>query len=156
GIRQRVLEGGDSGPVFIPGDSANSRLIHLVAALDRQEMMPPEGKPLSQEEVGLLRAWIDQGAVWPDGADVLDPRTEQARRHWAFQPLHPVAEPPVQDTGWTRTPIDRFILARLEGAGIRPQGRASSRNLIRRAAFGLVGLPPTPEEVREFSAGAER
>ncbi|MGE5192398.1 MAG: DUF1549 domain-containing protein, partial [Deltaproteobacteria bacterium] len=156
GIRQRVLEGGDQGPVLIPGDSANSRLIHLVAAVDKKEVMPPEGKPLRPEEVGLLRAWIDQGAQWPDGADVLDPRTEAARRHWAFQPLHPVAEPPVRDAQWARTPIDRFILARLESAGLRPQGRANFRQLIRRVAFDLVGLPPTPDEVREFSAAAER
>src|SRR4029077_18295300 len=68
GIRQRVLEGGDHGPVLMAGDSANSRLIHLVAALDKQEVMPPQAKPLSNDEVGLLRAWIDQGAKWPDGA----------------------------------------------------------------------------------------
>src|SRR5262249_42032587 len=140
----------------IPGESTNSRLIQMVAALDKHEMMPPEGTPLSNEEVGILRAWIDQGAKWPDGADVLDPRTEQARRHWAFQPLRPVAEPSVQNAGWTRTPIDRFILARLEGAGIRPQGRARSRQLIRRPPLGVVGLPPMPEEVREFSASVER
>jgi hypothetical protein len=141
---------------LIPGDSANSRLIHLVAALDKDDAMPPEGKALSPEEVGLLRAWIDQGANWPDGADVLDPRTEAARRHWAFQPLRAVAEPKVHDTAWARTPIDRFILARLETAGLRPQGRASPRQLIRRATFDLVGLPPTPGEVREFAAAVER
>jgi len=156
GIHQRVLEGGDQGPVLTAGDSANSRLIHLVAALDQQEVMPPDGKPLSPEEVGLLRAWIDQGAQWPAGADVLDPRTEQAKRHWAFQPLLPISEPPVHDATWCRTPIDRFILARLESAGIRPQGRANSRQLIRRIAFDLIGLPPTPDEVREFSAATER
>jgi hypothetical protein len=156
GIRQRVMEGGDQGPVLIPGDSANSRLIHLVAALDRQDRMPPDGKTLSPEEVGVLRAWIDRGAKWPDGADVLDPRTEAARHHWAYQPLHPVAEPPVQNAEWARTPIDRFVLARLEAAGLEPSGRASPRQLIRRVTFDLIGLPPTPEEVREFSAAAAR
>ncbi len=73
GVRQRVREGGDRGPVLIQGDSAHSRLIHLVAAIDPDDVMPPEGKRLSKEEIGLLRAWIDQGAKWPDGADVLDP-----------------------------------------------------------------------------------
>ena len=155
GIRQRVLEGGDQGPVLIPGDSANSRLIQLIAALDEQEKMPPDGKPLSREQVGLLRAWIDQGAKWPVGADVLDPRTEQAKRHWAFQPLRAVPEPPVGDSHWPRTPIDRFVLARLESAGLRPQARTTPRQLIRRLAFDLVGLPPTPGEVRDFSAAAE-
>ncbi|HVC92800.1 MAG TPA: DUF1549 domain-containing protein, partial [Pirellulales bacterium] len=156
GIQQRVLEGGDHGVVLTPGDSANSRLIHLVAALDKQEKMPPDGKPLSREDVGLLRAWIDQGAKWPAGADVLDPRTEQAKRHWAFQPLRPVEEPPVRDPHWARTTIDRFVLSRLESAGLRPQAPASPRQLIRRVAFDLVGLPPTPEEVREFSTAVER
>jgi hypothetical protein len=157
GIRQRVLEGGDHGPVLVPGDSANSRLIHLVGAIDKQETMPPEGgRLLTQEEVGLLRAWIDQGAKWPDGADVLDPRTEEAKKHWAFQPLHSVSEPPVGDTNWARTPIDRFILARLESAGIPPRERASARQLIRRVTFDVIGLPPTPDEVREFTLAAER
>ncbi len=158
GIRQRVLEGGDHGALLIKGDSANSRLIHLVAALDPKEVMPPspDGKLLSKEEVGLLRAWIDQGAKWPDGADVLDPRAERAKSHWAFQPLRPVAVSEVKDADWTRTPIDRFILARLESAKIQPQSIASSRQLIRRVTFDLIGLPPTPDEVREFSAAAER
>jgi hypothetical protein len=156
GIRQRVLEGGEHGPVLVPGDSANSRLIHLVAALEKQEVMPPEGQPLSAEEVGLLRAWIDQGAKWPDGADVLDPRSEQAKGHWAFQPLRSISEPAVHDANWGHTPIDRFILARLESAGIRPQGPVSSRQLIRRVAFDLVGLPPSPEEVRDFTESTAR
>jgi hypothetical protein len=156
GIRQRMFEGGENGPVLIPGDSVNSRLIHLVAAINKDEVMPPDGKPLSPEDVGMLRAWIDQGARWPDGADVLDPRTEQAKGHWAFQPLRATPEPTVSDSNWSRTPIDRFILAKLESAGLRPQPRATSRQLIRRAAFDLIGLPPTPEEVRDFMSVAER
>lgn len=156
GIRQRVFEGGDHGPVLIKGDSANSRLIHLVARLNPQEAMPPEGRPLSQDEVGVLRAWIDQGARWPDGADVLDPRAEQAKTHWAFQPLRAVAEPPVRDADWPRTAIDKFILARLEAAKIPPSAPATARQLIRRVTFDLIGLPPTPDEVREFVAASER
>jgi hypothetical protein len=156
GIRQRVLEGGNNGPVLSPGDSAHSRLIHLVAAVEPEEVMPPEGAKLSPAEVGVLRAWIDQGVNWPDGADVLDPRGERARSHWAFQPLGITPEPAVADPGWCRTPIDRFILAKLETAAIRPQPRATARQLIRRATFDLIGLPPTPEEVREFVASFDR
>jgi hypothetical protein len=156
GIRQRVLEGGDQGPIVIPRDSANSRLIHLVAAIDKDQVMPPDDTPLSHEEVGLLRAWIDQGLVWPDGADMLDPRAERAKTHWAFQPLRGVAVPDVQGAAWPHTPIDRFILANLEAAGIRPSPRADPRRLIRRLSFDLIGLPPTPEEVRDFCAAAER
>jgi hypothetical protein len=156
GIRERVLEGADHGPVLVSGDSANSRLIHLVAAIDKQEMMPPNAKPLSRDEVGLLRAWIDQGAKWPDGADVLDPRTEQAKKHWAFQPLHAVPEPAIRASNWPRTAIDRFILTKLDAAGLEPQPRANPRQLIRRITFDLIGLPPTPDEVREFAVAAEQ
>ena len=118
--------------------------------------MPPDGTRLSPADVGLLRAWIDQGAHWPDGADVLDPRAERAKSHWAFQPLRAIPKPPVSDSKWCPTPIDRFILARLVSAGIRPQPRAASRQLIRRATYDLIGLPPTPDEVRDFVASAER
>ncbi len=157
GIRQRVMEGGDHGPALITGDSANSRLIHLVAGLDPKEAMPPppDQKPLSKDEVGLLRAWIDQGAKWPDGADVLDPRAEKAKTHWAFQPLRSVVEPAVKDANWSRTSIDRFILSRLESAEIKPQRPASARQLIRRVTFDLIGLPPTPDEIRDFIAASE-
>lgn len=156
GIRQRVLEGGDNGPVLIPGDSSNSRLVHLVAGIEEKQVMPPEGKRITAEEVGLLRAWIDQGAKWPDGAEILDPRTERAKEHWAFQPLRDVAEPSSSDASWAQTPIDRFILARLESAGLQPAPRTAPQQLIRRVAFDLIGLPPTPEEVRVFVAAAER
>src|SRR5204863_342903 len=70
--------------------------------------------------------------------------------------LRPVSEPAVHDANWGQSPIDRFILSRLESAGIRPQGPASSRQLIRRVAFDLVGLPPAPEEVRDFNEAAAR
>jgi hypothetical protein len=155
GIRERALEGGDHGPVLVPGDGANSRLVQRVASLDKQDQMPPDAKPLGREEVGLLRAWIDQGAKWPDGSDVLDPRTEQAKKHWAFQRLHAVPEPAVRTSNWARTPIDRFILAKLEAAGLEPQLRAKPRQLIRRITFDLIGLPPTPDEVFEFTSAAD-
>jgi mono/diheme cytochrome c family protein len=85
GIRDRALQGGHDGPIFEVGSSANSRLIHLVAAVDSKSIMPPETGGLSKQEIGLLRAWIDQGAVWPNGTDVADPREEKAKTHWAFQ-----------------------------------------------------------------------
>jgi hypothetical protein len=156
GMKQRAFEGGHHGPAFEVKNSAGSRLIHLVAALDKTEVMPPDGPRLTNAEVGLLRGWIDQGAVWPDGADVLDPRVEQARQHWAFQPLRDVAAPMVQQQGWAQTPIDRFILARWEAARLQPQPRANARQLVRRVHFDLIGLPPTPNEVRDFMAASER
>src|SRR5262245_50781838 len=115
-------------------------------------MMPPDAKPLSREQVGLLRAWIDQGVQWPDGADVLDPRAEKAKQHWAFQPLRPVVEPSVQDTNWVRTPIDRFVMAGLEAKALHPNPAADRQTLIRRIYFDMQGLPPSPEDVAEFVA----
>ena len=156
GVRQRVFEGGNHGPVLAAGDSENSRLIHLVAAFDKQDVMPPEGQPLSHEEIGILRRLDRPGHKWPDGADVADPRAEQAKRHWAFQPLRPVATA-IKNPHWCRSPIDRFILAQLERAGLRPQNRSEcpttdSPDCVQ---SGRLTSPPR-DEVRDFTAAAER
>ena len=155
GMRQRAMQGGDNGPLLIAGDSANSRLVHLVAAVEKGQVMPPESPGLSREEVGLLRAWIDQGAVWPEGTDVADPREVQAQTHWAFTRLHSVGEPAIKHADWPQTAIDRFILSRLEAVDMAPQPQAEPRQLIRRVTMDLVGLPPTPSEVDDFCAAAE-
>jgi hypothetical protein len=119
--------------------------------------MPPpnEGEQLTREEIGVLRAWIDQGANWPFGADVLDPRAEQARSHWAFQPLQAVELPAVRNESWVQTPIDRFILAALEAKGLSPGRAVPPRPLMRRLSFDVAGLPPTPAEIDAFVAEAE-
>ncbi len=153
GIRARAMAGGESGSVISVGDSASSRLVHLVAGVVKDQRMPPpgEGEPLSDAQVGILRAWIDQGAKWPDDADVLDPRTERARSHWAFRPLAPIRPPAVKNTAWVQTPIDQFLLAELEAKGIEPTSPAAGRKLIRRMVFDVTGLPPAPEEVEAFA-----
>ncbi|MEZ6121153.1 MAG: DUF1553 domain-containing protein [Pirellulaceae bacterium] len=158
GIRQRVVEGGEHGPILIQGDSQHSRMIHMVAGLDDVARMPPdgEGDPLTDQEVSLLRTWIDQGMPWPDGTDILDPRMEEAKTHWAFQPLHAVTPPDVQHDDWVRSPVDRFVLAKLEAAELSPSERVDARRLIRRLYFDLIGLPPSPEQVDEFVEAANR
>jgi mono/diheme cytochrome c family protein len=156
GIRDRALQGGHDGPVFEVGNSANSRLIHLVAAIDSKSIMPPETGGLNKIEIGLLRAWIDQGAAWPDGTDVADPREEKAKSHWAFKRLLEVAVPAVKDATGPQTPIDNFILAKLEEAKLASQQPAAARELIRRIHFDLIGLPPTPEEVDAFCIAAKK
>ena len=155
GVRSRVFEGGESGRPIEPGDSTHSRLIHLVAGVREGQLMPPEGDRLTDEQIGILRAWIDQGADWPAGADVLDPRTERAREHWAFQPLRNVEPPPVGDQTWVRTPIDRFILAAHEVRGLQPSPPIDPRRLVRRITFDVVGLPPTVDEIDAFIADYE-
>ncbi len=153
GLRLRVFEGGEHGPVLVPGSSLRSPLIHLVAGVDPKRTMPPEGERLSAEEIGILRAWIDQGADWPPGADLPDPRVERAKEHWAFQPLREMEIPAVSEADrWPRTSIDRFVLQSLQHSRLSPRQPLNPRRLIRRVSFDLVGLPPTPEEVDAFLA----
>jgi cytochrome c553 len=128
--------------VLNPGHSAESRLIRMVAGLDPKIVMPPVGARLTPAEIGKLRAWIDQGAMWPEQAEKMP--------HWSFiKPQRP-AVPGVQNRAWSRNPIDNFILARLEAEGLAPAPEAAKTTLIRRASLDLTGLPPTPQEVHEF------
>jgi hypothetical protein len=110
--------------------------------------MPLKGERLSASEVGLLRAWIDQGAVWPDG---LDPKDYAAQPvHWAYRPLAKIVPPQVKGSSWSRTPIDRFILAKLQEKKLQPSPAVDKRTLLRRVTYDLTGLPPTPEEIKAF------
>ena len=149
-VRKHALQGGDEGPVVIPGKASASSLLVLVAGLDEDRgRMPPEGEgtPLTEDQVALLRSWVDQGASWPEGVDEV-----AASDHWAFQPLGRPALPEVKDDDWVRTPIDRFVLARLEKEGLRPSPAASRSTLIRRLSIDLLGLLPSPEQVEDFLA----
>ena len=156
--RKAALAGGYSGPVILPGKSAESRLIHLVAGLKKDEddpIMPMLGERLTSEQVGLVRAWIDQGAEWspsiaPAIAEVKDSQSQST--HWAFIPPEGSPHPEIQKQTWLRNPIDAFVLAMLEAEGIDPSPRADRTTLIRRVTLDLIGLPPTPEEVEEFLA----
>lgn len=154
-IKAKAARGGEQGPVFLAGDSARSTLIHLVAGLDSDRTMPPEGNErLSVEQIAILRAWIDQGAQWPDNVDVLDPRLQRANEHWAFQRLRQDASPPNKqpDDDWSQTDIDRFIAEQLTAHRLSPSAAASGRTLVRRIYFHVIGLPPTPEQADQFIA----
>lgn len=143
-----ALQGGSRGQAWVPGKSAESRLIHAVAGIDPDLKMPPEGEgtPLTAEEIGLLRAWIDQGAVWPDD----EPAQSVAAGHWAFQPIVRPPLPAVKNQAWVRTPIDAFILAKLESHGIQPSPEADKLALLRRVHLDVLGLPPSPQAIEEF------
>jgi len=143
-----AMAGGDSGKVIVRGKATESRLLLVVAGLDPDIKMPPEGPRLPAADIGKLRAWIDQGANWP--ADAAGAGNKTKSTHWAFQPIADPPLPPVRDTGSVRNGIDRFILARLEKEGIKPSAEADKVTLIRRLSLDLVGLPPTPEEVDAF------
>jgi hypothetical protein len=143
-----ALQGSDSGPVILPGKATESRLLRVVAGLDPEVRMPPkERPPLSAADIGKLRAWIDQGALWPKQG--LAQRIAGSA-HWAFQPIRRSELPRGKRTAGVRNPIDAFIRARLEQEGISPSPEADRATLIRRLSFDLLGLPPTLEDVDAF------
>ncbi len=146
--RSDALKGGGSGvPAIVPGNGSQSLLVKYVSGLDKDIVMPPAGDRLKPEEVDLLRAWIDGGAVWPESQP--EPTAIRLVNHWAFQPIsHPVA--PAVKTPWGRNPIDAFVLAKLQSRGWKPSPPATPRALLRRTYLDLTGLPPTLEEQREF------
>ncbi len=148
--RDSVMRGGDSGPIIASGDSASSTLIARLIA-DEDERMPPpyeeDVKPLSETQIDTLRRWIDQGAPWPDTVRG-DGHVESD--HWAYQPIQRGAPPSIKNKGWVRSPIDAYVLAKLEVEGIEPSEEADRYTLIKRLYYDLLGLPPTPEEVDTF------
>jgi mono/diheme cytochrome c family protein len=155
--REALLKGGDNGPVVVPTNARASRLYKLAAHLDEPHM-PPKGAKLSAEQLGRLAAWIDLGAPYdrplveragPAGKKPMTV-TDEDRRFWSFRPLAHPTPPAVKDAAWCRTPLDRFILHKLEEKGLTPTHEAERRKLIRRAYFDLIGLPPRPEEVEAF------
>lgn len=147
-IKELAFKGGANGPAFVPGKSKESRVVHLVAGIVPDEIMPAKGERLTPEQVGILRAWIDQGAIWPDGVDKV--KWTDPKNHWAFKSPVRSPLPAVKNKKWIRNPIDVFILARLEKEKLRPATEAEKVTLIRRLSLDLLGLPPTPQEVDEF------
>ena len=129
-----ALKGGDDGKVIEAGKSTESLLIQLVSGLHEDKVMPPKGERLTPAQIGLLRAWIDQGASWPDDAKLA--RSE----HWSLQPLRKA----------TAQGVDGFITARLAKDGRALSPEADRATLIRRLSFDLIGLPPSPEEIDAF------
>jgi hypothetical protein len=144
--------------VVVKGEPENSRLISAVN-YQGQIKMPPTGK-LKDAEIADLVAWIKIGAPWPNAsaAEVTEekPRgyqfTEEQKKFWAFQPMKDYALPKVKNLAWSRSPLDRFILAGLEKKGLFPARPASKLALLRRATFDLTGLPPTEQEIGAFVA----
>ena len=137
--REGAIEELDSGATaIVPGNSAASELARRISAADAGERMPPQetGITLTDEQVSLLKRWIDEGASYAP--------------HWALvKPARPPV-PAVKQKDWPANPIDHFVLARLEAAGLVPSPRADHYTLIRRVSLDIRGLPPTPEEVEAF------
>ncbi len=132
----------DSGQAaLVPGDPERSGLLQRITSTHKTERMPPKGERLLPQQIALLRDWIAAGAPWPE-EPVAVAETQPSSTHWAFQP---VAEPPipeVRDKTWPLNPIDHFIQAKREAAGLTPVADAEPEVLVRRLAYALTGLPP--------------
>ncbi|MGN6546431.1 MAG: c-type cytochrome domain-containing protein, partial [Aureliella sp.] len=150
--RDFLLAGGDSGPAIELGKPDESLLMQAVRGEGLE--MPPD-KPLSKQDQAKLERWIRIGAPWPEmeaatpasGPDWLVAR---ARSHWAWQPMRQSDTPQVKDASWPARPLDAFILKRLEELELSPVDSASPTSLLRRLAFDLTGLPPSPADAAEF------
>jgi hypothetical protein len=156
--REGLLKGGLYGPAVVAGKVKESLLYKLITHT-KDPHMPHNAAKLPPEAIQHIANWIELGAPY-DGplkegkakktswTDKVLPA--QAKQFWSFEPLHRVEPPKVKRQDWCKTPLDRFILAKLEGAGIAPNESASKHQLIRRVYFDLIGLPPGPEEVQAF------
>ncbi|MBT4866976.1 MAG: DUF1553 domain-containing protein [Planctomycetaceae bacterium] len=153
-----VFKGGLSGKTIIPGDSKKSLLLRRMLDGDEEERMPLDADPLSDKQIAVIRDWIDQGAVWPDGvgSDV-----ESLETHWAYiKPVKPALptfqkpgfskKPGFSPANWIRNPIDAFVLSRLKKENISPSAEADKARLLRRVSLDLIGIPPSVEEVDAF------
>jgi cytochrome c553 len=156
--RDRLLKGGESGPALLPGKARDSLLYKLVTH-QKEPFMPHQGKKLPEDVIARIAEWIDCGAPYDEPLVARTPKESSwttrlvpapAKEHWAFQPLRRVAPPRVKDSTWCRTPIDCFLLAKMEATGLTPNPPVDRRRLIRRAYLDLLGLPPAPEEIDAF------
>ncbi|HET9274111.1 MAG TPA: DUF1549 domain-containing protein, partial [Methyloceanibacter sp.] len=147
--RKEILGESEHGPIVVPSHPDKSALVRAIQHTGAIKM-PPKSK-LPQRAIDTLTAWIKLGAPWPEKQTADAVTSEDAKRHWAFQPVRRPARPPVKDPTWPQTPIDSFILADLEKNNLPHAPAASPETLLRRLYFDLIGLPPTPEEVEDFT-----
>ncbi|MBI5775401.1 MAG: PSD1 domain-containing protein [Verrucomicrobia bacterium] len=158
GTRDGVMKGGDNGPSIVPGRPNDSLLIKSLKTSSDDELMPPkkEGGKLKPDQIAAFEQWVKMGAPDPrsakSAAKKYGPDSEKAKNHPFFNAVRPVTVPDVKGKWFIKTPVDNFILAKLEASSMMPSKQADKRTLIRRATFDLLGLPPTPAEVEAFLA----
>jgi hypothetical protein len=151
--REGIRIGGESGAVLIAGKPADNLLLKALRH-EGDVRMPPKGK-LAVGVVKDFEQWLAMGAPDPREGKTADPDLAKPwKEHWSFKPLASVSVPKVKNQAWVRTPIDAFILARLEKEGATPSSEATRHTLIRRLHLDLTGLPPTPDQVNAFVADA--
>ena len=151
--REKALKGGKNGPALVPNRPDESLMVRKISAGE----MPP-GNPLPDPEREMIRQWIEAGAPWTGTVSQAPTRPRAGLDWWSFQPLRndPLPQPEGLPAEWSTFPIDRFIYAKLKDKGLQPSPPADRKTYIRRATFDLLGLPPTPEEVKAFVADKSR
>ena len=149
--KQAAFKGGDYGAVILPGKADESELFRRITTAG-EDRMPPEGKPLSADDIELLKRWLTAGAVWPETDYDREAAHDSRLDHWAWQPMLNVLPPklPADIEPSVANNIDRFILAKLAEKKLALSPETDRRTLIRRLSFDLHGLPPTPEDVAFF------
>jgi hypothetical protein len=156
-VRDEALRGGNAGALLVPGKSGESRLVHYLTGEKtslnpRALRMPMGGAVIAPKDLATIRSWIDKGAEWPASPSAAPVVSRRSNLPWSFQPVSRPAVPTVSNREWIRNDIDAFVLARLEADKIKPSAEADRPTLVRRLSLDLIGLPPTPEEVRAFVA----
>lgn len=146
---QSLLKGGDSGSIVVAGKPAESVLLDYVVGPAPE--MPKKGEPLSKAEIETLHAWIKAGAHWPKETRIREAQLSQTD-WWSFQPLTQIELPKLsaENQAKVRTPVDAFLLAKLQEQQLTFSPAADRRTLIRRVYFDLIGLPPTPAQIEAF------
>jgi len=151
-----AYKGGDTGAAVVPKDLEKSLLYKALLSEDKDVQMPPRSsaEKLSDDKIKDIAKWIEMGAPFPAKAAgaKLTGLTDAARSHWAYQPVKKAATPINKNQQWCRTPIDAFILQKLEAANMLPSPDADKETLLRRAYYDLIGLPPSPQDVEAFLA----
>ncbi len=157
--RGALRAGGDSGPALVPGSADRSLLVQSIRHQGTDSKMPKNRTKLPDTVIADFVEWINAGAVDPrdgppgalaDSAQAWEAKAQALRGWWSFQPVRDPAVPAVKNTRWPKGAVDHFVLSRLEAKGFQPAPEADRRQLLRRATYGLTGLPPTPAEVRDF------
>lgn len=154
--------GGESGPLINKEHPEESRLLKVIGYDDKLKM-PPTGK-MKDADLAIIAEWVKAGAPWPNAkATVAETKaapkstrefTDEEKKFWAYQPLANPVVPKVKNSAWVKSPVDAFILAKLEEKNLSPAPRADKLTLLRRATYDLTGLPPTETEIKDFLADA--
>jgi mono/diheme cytochrome c family protein len=138
-LKDAVFEARKSGQAIVPSRPDESLVYQRIASTNKARLMPPVSshRSLNPQQIATIKLWIEQGAIW--------------REHWALKAPVKAALPAVRNAAWIRNPIDRFVLAKLEAAGLDPAPQADRRTLIRRVALDMTGLPPSPADLERFT-----